>query len=102
MEITATREREKGLRRTIAELENAEANNGDEQPKRKRKRGRKENDSDDELEKHRVNVNHLAHKCVILYSFWLRKGRATFTMDVDPDYVEVGQFETSETKAQGQ
>lgn len=23
-------------------------------------------------------------------------------MDVDPDYVEVGRFETSETKAQGQ
>lgn len=103
MEISAVREREQSLRRKIADIENAGDSDEDEQPQRKRKHGRKAvADEDLELEKHRITVNHLAHKCVIMYNFWLHQGKATFTMEADPNYVEANRFETSESKAQGQ
>lgn len=92
------------LRRTMADIENAASSDKDEQPQQKRKKTKQvDTDKDGEIiEKHRANVNHLAHKCVILYSFWLHNGKGTFTMAVDPEYVEANRFESLETKAQGQ
>lgn len=97
LELSTMRERDKSLRCTIADVDNAGSSDKYEEPQQKHKKS-KNND----LKRHRAHVNHLAHKCVILYTFWLYKGKETFTMEADPNYAEVNRFETSDSKAQGQ
>lgn len=102
LEINTMRVNENNLRRRLADTENAEnGEDEDGEPQRKRKRGKKAKSSDDG-EKYISQVNHLAHKYVILFGLWMREGKGTFTVDVDPTYADSGRFDSSESKIQGQ